>query len=426
MNVTTKPLDGGKTAVTVEVSVEESAPYIERAATRLASKHQIPGFRPGKAPIDVLKSKFGADALYEEAIQELVPKTLYQALKDNKIESVGQPEINIEKLAPENPIIYTATVAVMPTVDLKDWKKVTIKKEAVKIKDDELDTRIDEIREMQATEKLVKRAAKKGDKVEVNFEVKRNGVTIEGGIGTKYPIVIGKGSMIPGFEDHIIGVKAGEKTKFKLKFPKPYMQESLAGKEADFTIDVLTVSERTLPEKNDEWAQKVLGKPFEELKNTLKENLVIEKEGKERHRQEHEMMKKIIEQGTFSEIPDPMLVAEAKKMVAELQHDVQQRGMQWEKYLESIKKTKEELEKEFQSQAVKRVKGALALRALAEELKIEVSDSDLEKEIDSQLKQYANSEEAQKQLKSPEYRDYLERILLNRKTIDNLISLLIK
>jgi len=424
MKVDTEKKGQGKIALTVEVSVEEAAPYLDRAALRLAHKHQMPGFRPGKAPMSLIKSKIGDMALYEEALQELVTKTMVKALAEKKINSVGHPELNVSKVAPGNPIVYTAIVSVMPEINLGNWRSVQIGKKLITITEDEVDAMLDQLRNMQAKEVAVDRAANKSDKVELNFEVKQNGVIIEGGKALKYPVILGKGAMVPGFEEKLIGMKAKDKKEFDLKFPKPYFQEKLAGTEAHYSVELMAVYERTLPAKDDEWAKAVMGKTYKELIEELRDNLKKEKEAKERHRIEKEMFDKIIDQASFSDIPEILLKSEAVKMVSELEHDVTHRGMKWEQYLNSIKKTKEELEKEFGSQADKRVKSALALRHLADELGIDVSDQEVDGDLVKQRERYKDDANAREQLSRPEYKSYLKRILINRKTIDNLVSLL--
>lgn len=412
----------GQVTLTIEIPVDEAETYLKRAADRLAQKTSIPGFRPGKAPINVIKQRYGDMALYEEALQDIVTQTLWAALKEHTIDSVGQPQINVEKLAPGNPIVYKAIVSILPEVQLNDWQKVSVQRKKIVIEDKDVDDMIDNLRGMQATEALVERAAKHGDKVEVNFEVKHNGVVIEGGKGTKYPLILGSGSMIPGFEDEILGVTAGASKEFMLTFPEPYFQESLAGKQAMFKVELVGVYERNLPEKNDAWARSMMGSSYPELVALLKQNLMSEREQKEKNRLEQEIVESIIKGASFTDIPENMVHSEVEKMLYELEDDVKHRGMEWEKYLSSIKKTKEQVEKEFEPQAIMRAKAGLVLRVLADELKLGATDAEIEAELQQQRESYAGNEEVLKNLATNEFRRYVAVTLTNRKVIDALIE----
>jgi trigger factor len=422
MNATVSDKVKGQITLTIEIPVDETEGYLKRAADRLSQKTSIPGFRPGKAPANVIKQRYGDMALYEEALQDIVTQTLWVALKEHKIDSVGQPQINVEKMAPDNPIVYKAIVSVLPEVKLNNWQDVHAKRKDIVITDAEVDEMIDNLRGMQATEALVKRAAQNGDKVEVNFEVKHNGAIIEGGKGTKYPLILGKGTMIPGFEEEILGATAGASKEFMLTFPSPYFQESLAGKQATFKVELLGVYERNLPEKNDEWARSMMGRSYPELVTLLKENLKSEKEQKEKNRLEQEIIEAIIKGATFTDVPENMVHSETSKMMYELEDDVKHRGMEWEKYLSSMKKTKEQIEKEFEPQALQRAKAGLALRVLADELKLEATDPEIEKELTQQRESYAGNEEVLKNLTTKEFRRYVAVTLTNRKVIDALIE----
>jgi trigger factor len=426
MTIEQQDLDNGQVKLTIEVSVAESEPYLDRATDRLAAKHQIPGFRPGKAPRPLIRQTVGDVAVYEEATQEIVSKTLYDALKERTIDSVGRPDVHIEKLAPGNPIVFSATVSVMPSVTLSDWRSVTVSRQQIVVADKEVDDMVEELRSIQAKEAAVMRPAQNGDRVEVNFEVKRDGVVIEGGTAIKYPLFLGKGSMIPGFEEQIVGLKQGDVKDFTLTFPKEYYEASLAGVTADFHVTVVTVFERTLPEMTDDWAHKVAERPLKELLALLRENLEKEKQDRERVRLEQAIIDAIIDASTFGPVPDVLRDAEIDRIFVELEDDIRRRRMTMEQYLQSLKKTKDELREDFKPMAIKRVKGALVLRTLAKELAITVGSDEIEEEIRKQQVQYKDFDEVLKEMQLPDFKRYVERILVNRNVIDNLVSLLAK
>lgn len=425
MQVTREELDKGRVKLTIEIPVVDMEPFLERAAQHLSQSKPIAGFRPGKAPRAVVRKQFGDAALYEQAIDNVVARTLWAALKEQQIESVGRPEIAVVKLAPGNPVVYVAIVSVMPTVTLNDWQSIRIIPEPVVVSDADIDKVIEDIRNMQATETLVPREIRNGDKAEVNFTVMRDGVVIEGGTGKKFQVIVGSKQMIPGFEEALLGLKANDTKEFALTFPKPYVQESLAGKEAHFSVEVLAVYERVLPEKNDQWSQRVVNKPYGELRVMIKGNLESEKKEQNLHQTENTIIERLIERVTLSSIPENMIRSEVEKMLIELEADVQHRGMEWEKYLKSMKRTREELAKEFSPQAEIRVKGALILRALAKELSLAASAAGIEEELKHQRDEYVGNTEALRRIQSEDFKRYLAISIENRKVMEELMKRLV-
>lgn len=426
MNVAVAGLAGGQKKITIEVSVADTEPFLVRAVGRLSAKHQIPGFRPGHAPAEVIRSRFGEGALLEEALNEIISKTLFDALRERSIDSVGEPSIAIEKMAPGNPLVYAATVSVMPKAALGEWRSLSVKKNEISISDADVNTLIDELREMSTTETLALRPAAPGDKVEINFEIRDNGVVIEGGSGKKFPVVLGKGALIPGFETALAGMSTGEKKTFPLTFPTPYFQAHLAGKPVEVSVELLAVYARVLPEPSDAWAQKMMNKTLVDLRAFLKENVRHEREHKERGRLEHTVVEGIVGRSTFGEIPEILVKHEIEKMIAELEDDVRNRGMQWQKYLESIKKSVDDLRVEFQKPALERVRAALVMRELARELSVAASDDEVRAEWERHKEQYKDNKEAAEAVVRHEYRDYLARVLTNRKVLDTVVSLIAK
>ncbi|MBI4090838.1 MAG: trigger factor [Candidatus Komeilibacteria bacterium] len=426
MQITREELDRGRVKLTIEIPVTDMEPFLERAAERLSHSKPIAGFRPGRAPRAVVQKQFGDTALYEQAIDDVVARTLWAALKEQQIDSVGRPEIAVVKLAPGNPVVYTATISIMPVVTLNDWQSIRVTPEPVVVTDTDIDKVIEDIRNMQATETLVLREIRNGDKAEVNFTVMRDGVVIEGGTGKKFQVIVGSQQMIPGFESALLGLKVNDTKEFTLTFPKPYAQESLAGTDAQFSVAVLAVYERALPDKNDEWAMRVVGKPYSELRAMIRGNLAGEKKEQASRHDENTVIERVIERATFSSLPENMLHAEVEKMLLELENDVQHRGMEWEKYLKSIKRTKEELSSEFRPQAEVRVKGALVLRRLADELSLAASAAEIEEEIQKQRDAYAGNPEALRRIANEDFKRYVSISIANRKVMEELMKRLVQ
>lgn len=349
MNITKKDLEKNQVELSIEVSLEEMKPHLEKAAEKMSKKTKLPGFRPGKAPYELVKNKFGEMAIYQEALDMIISDSFYKAITREKIASVGQPEIKVEKIAPGNPLSYTATVALLPKVTLGEWQTLSIKKKSIKASQEDMAKTLEQLQNMQVKESSVERAAKKGDKVEVNFEVLIEKVVIEGGKNPKYPMVIGEGRMIPGFEDKIIGMKKDDKQEFELSFPKEYFQKNLAGKRATFKVKLLSVAERELPKLDDEFAKLMGMKTIDELKTQLSNNIKQDKESKEKQRVEGEAIQAIVKQAKIEDVPEKLIDSEVHKMSHELEHSISQQGMDMAGYLKSIKKTQEDLKKRFSS-----------------------------------------------------------------------------
>ncbi|MDO8669669.1 MAG: trigger factor [Candidatus Buchananbacteria bacterium] len=423
MKSTVKKLDKSQVEITVEVSTLELQPYLQKSADRLAKEIKIEGFRPGKAPYDIIKQKVGEMGILQESIDDIISATYYEVLKEQKIVTIGQPKIDIEKLAPGNDFVYKATAAVLPQVKIGDYKKIKIKQAETKIADDQVDKVLADIRKMQATEKLVERAAKSGDKVEINFEVFIDKVPIEKGQQQKYPAVIGENKFIPGFEEKLVGLKAGEEKEFELKFPEKYFEKKMAGKNAEFRVKCNSVYEIELPKLDDEFAKSISSGKFKtiaEVKSNILENLKAEESGKQEQKAELEMFDKLVAISDFEEIPDILIDNEAHKMVHELEHNISDQGFNFEDYLKSLNKTEDNLKEEFKPQAEKRVKVSILTREIYLQEKFEVRDDEIEMEIEEMIKSYPANPEVRKQLETETYKDYLKNILGNRKVIDFL------
>ncbi|MBT4849643.1 trigger factor [Candidatus Parcubacteria bacterium] len=417
MKITKKDLEKKEIELTIEVSLEEIKPHLQKAAEKISTKSKIPGFRPGKAPYDLVKSNVGEMAIWQEAMDSIISDTFFKAVTREKLETVGQPDIKVEKLAPGNPIVYKATVALLPKVTLGEWQKVSVKKKEVKVEEEEINKTIDQLKETNVKEVAVDRKAKKADKLELDFEVLREKVIIEGGKNPKYPIVIGEGKMIPGFEDKLIGLKKGDKKEFELKFPDKYFQKNLAGKLATFKIEVINVYERELPTLDDSFAKTTGFDTLDKLKDQIKKNILQDKEGKEKQRVEGEAIQKMVDNSTIEDIPNTLIKNEVHKMIHELEHSITGQGMDMAGYLKSINKTHDDLHKDFEPQAMQRIQAALMLRQFAQEEKITTTDEDIDREIKKQEEMYKDNPQAMQNIQNPGYRQHLLNLLTNQKVI---------
>jgi len=314
----------------------------------------------------------------------------------------------------------------LPKVTLGEWKTLEIKKKSTKASEEDINKTLEQLQNMQVKEKPVDRAAKAGDKVEVNFEVLVDKVVIEGGKNPKYPLVLGEGRMIPGFEDKIIGMKKDEAKEFELSFPKEYFQKNLSGKLATFKVKLISVAERELPKMDDEFAKAIGMESLAKLKEQLTQNINQDKEGKEKQRIEGEAIEAIVKQATIGDIPEYLIDSEIHKMSHELEHNITHQGMDMAGYLKSINKTMDDLKKDFRPQAEQRIKAALVMRQIGQEEKINIDDAQIDEEIKKQTATYKDNKEALKNINHPGYRQHLANLLLNQKIIDLITQKIIK
>jgi len=421
-----KKLPKSQLEIKVTISANELEPFLNRAIETLSNQTKIDGFRPGKVPLEMLKKKVGEMKIYEEAAFLAVEKSYLEIAQKEKIEPLGSPKIDLEKLAPNNDFIYKAIVDLMPEVKIGDLKSIKIKEKEINISTQDIEKVIEDLRKMRATETLENKKVAKGDKVEIDFDILRDNVSIEGGAQKKYPLVIGDNQFIPGFEDNLIGLEANAEKEFEISFPEKYHNKNLAGKPAKFKVKMLAIYKRTLPELNDEFA-KTLGTPtIADLKKQIEHNLEHEEHHKEEGRVETELLDKLIDKSQIGEIPDTLVDSEAAKMVQELQSNVAMQGMKFEDYLKHLNKTPDQLKLDFIPQAIKRIKAALLTRAIFFNEKMQISEADTDKEIEAMSRYYQNNPDIVKSLKTPEYRDYIKNVIGNRKVMEYLKALCVQ
>ncbi len=418
MKVEQESLEQSQLKLTIELSQEEMLPFIEKAARKFAENMNIDGFRKGQAPLDVVKTKVGEMELLQQAAELAVQATLPKAIEEKSLQTVGQPAIAVDKLAPENPFVFTATLPIIPEVTVGDVTKVKAEKAKVDVTEEDVTKVIDNLRKMRASQVLVDREAKKDDRVELNFKVFLDNVPVDGGSGDKYPLTIGENTMIPGFEDNLIGMKKDEEKEFKLAFPKDYHNKQLAGNECDFKVKLLSVFEVQLPELNEEFA-KMLGDydSVEALKDAIEKNLHEDKEKSVDNAFERDVVEGLVEISKFGDIPEVMLTQEAQQMLRELEQNIARQGLSFDDYLRHIKKDRQQLLLDFTPDAVKRIKAALLIKKVAEDQKLEVTEAEMKEELDTMQHAAQGDENFLKQLESKPYQDYMKNVLRNKKAV---------
>lgn len=421
MKVEVKQLPKSQVELTIEVGTEELQPYVMQAAADLAREMNIPGFRPGKAPYDVVKQRAGEMKIYQSAAEKAIAKTYGQAVTEHKLVTIGSPDISLEKIAPGNPMIYKAVVALLPRVTLGEYAKIKTDKRPVTVGSKDVEEMMMNLQKMFSKEKRVQRPARRGDKVEVDFNTYVDKIAIDGGESKNHPVMIGEGNFIPGFEDNLIGIAEGQTREFELKFPKEYHRKDLAGRPVSFKVKAHSVFAIDLPPLDDAFARQVgQFEKLDDLRQQIEANMHEEKTTKEQQRWEMAIIEEVVKKSSFEEIPDIVVESELHKMLHELEHEheVTGQGMKFDDYLSSIKKSREDLQKEFRPRAIKRIQTALVLRAIADAEHLTVPEHEITREIENQKKKYHDNAEVMKQVNTEEYRDYLKNVMRSRKVFE--------
>jgi trigger factor len=413
-----KKLEKSEAEIIITVAPNEYADQLKSAAIRLSERSVVKGFRPGKASYETIKSQFGEQKILEEALQEIVQKNFFEAIKTEKLDTIGSPEIAVEKLAPNNDIVFKAKVALLPKIKLANLDKIKVDAKKIEINDSDIDKVVKDLQKMKKKEVLKNGTAEKQDKIIVDLDMFIDNVAIEGGQAKGHQVYLDEKHYIPGFAEKLIGLKKDDEKEFNLKFPKEHYQKNLAGKNIDIKVKAKDVYSLELPEINDDFAKNFGQNDLKTLKKLLRENLTHEAEQKENQRIESGILEQLIEKSDFEEIPTVLITSEKQKMFHELKHDLEHRGIEMEKYLADIKKTEDEIFRDFEEGAQKRVKAALISRQVAIDNDIKVEKGDLEKEIEHIKASYGHDPKIEENLKQPEILDMVAVTVQNRKVIE--------
>lgn len=412
-----KKLEKSEVEFTITVTPADYQPALEHAAKHLSEVAAIKGFRPGTAPYDIVKQQVGDQKILETALEEIVRENFYKAVDAEKLQTVGMPMVTIEKLAPGNDIVFKAKVALMPTIKLADLDKIKVETKSTEVTDKDVDNTLNDLRKMRMKEVIKNGTAAKEDKIVVDLDMFIDKVAVEGGQAKDHQVYLNEEHYIPGFAEQLHGLKKDDEKEFTLDFPKEHYQKQLAGKKIDFKIKTKEVYSLELPELNDEFAAGLGQKDVPTLRTLIQENMKHEHEHKEAQRVEAAILEGLVEKSEFGDIPEVLVKAEKEKMFFELKHDLEQRGIDMEKYLQDLKKTEEQIFTDFQEGAVKRVKAALIAREVAIENKIEAGKEEIDKEIELIKATYGNDPKVEENLKRPEVLDTIARTVQNRKVV---------
>lgn len=423
-----------KSQLEIEISVPEAdlSVYLDKAAIRISEKVKIKGYRSGKAPRALIEKEFGKMAVLKEALDDIIQKSFVDVILKEKIDVIGTPEIDLIQIMPDAPIKFKAKVTVLPEIELGDYKDIKIGGEEIKLspkkaEEKEIQEAVEYLQKSRAEFKNADRAVQKGDMAEIDFEGRMDGVKFEGGESKNHPLIIGEGNFIPGFEDSLIGMGSGEEKEFEIKFPEDYHKKEFAGKKTQFKVKINIIQERILPELTDEFVQS-LGefKTVDDLKKSIFNGIEQENLMKAKDKAKAQILDEIVKNSKM-EIPDILIENELKKMEAELRDGTGRMEMKFEDYLSHIKKTIEDLKKEWVPAAERRVKSSLVLAKIAAKEQVEIPKEDLDAETTKAILNFGlKEEEAHKKIDMEKFSNYIRQSMMNEKTLDLLMKFNIK
>ncbi|MEN2031854.1 trigger factor [Staphylococcus hominis] len=399
MTATWEKKEGNEGLLKVTVPAEKVNKALDQAFKKVVKQINVPGFRKGKVPRPIFEQRFGVEALYQDAVDILLPEAYGEAIEETKINPVAQPEINVTQIEKGRDFEFEATVTVEPEVKLGDYKGLEIEKQDSELTDqdlqDEIDHSLGHLADMVVKEDG---AVEEGDTVNIDFDGYVDGEQFEGGQADGYDLEIGSGSFIPGFEDQLVGVKTGEEKDVVVTFPEEYHAEELAGKEATFKTKVNEIKYKEVPELTDEIANELDSdaNSVDEYKENLRKRLSEQKAQDAENVEKEEAINKVTENTTI-DIPQAMIDTELDRMVQEFGQRIQQQGLDLQTYFQISGQDESQLREQMKDDAEQRVKTNLTLSAIADEENIEVTDEDIDKELEKMSSQFNISVEDIKQ-----------------------------
>ena len=389
MSLQVEKLEKNMAKLTIEVPASDLEKALQSAYKKQKNKISLPGFRKGKVPRQMIEKMYGAEIFFDDAANEIIPKAYADAYDECELEIVSRPEINIVQIEKGKPFIFTAEVATKPEVTLGEYKGLEVDKVSTRVTQKEVEAKIEEEAEKNARTVTVEdRAVQDGDEVILDFEGFVDGEAFEGGKGENYPLTIGSGSFIPGFEEQLVGAEAEKEVEVKVTFPEDYHAEELKEKEAVFKCTVHEIKAKELPEIDDEFAAEVSEfDTLDEYKADVKAKIKEQKATDGKRKQEDQAVEQAIKNASY-EIPDAMVDTQISQMANDFAQRIQSQGLTMEQYYQFTGMTEEKMNEEFKPQAVKRIETRLVLEAIAKAENIEISDEKLDEEIAKMAEAY--------------------------------------
>ena len=425
MNTTVKYLSDTRVRATIKVEATELKAAEQVALKKLSKTVKVNGFRKGHVPLEVVKKNVDPNALAQETLENALSRAVAESFIENKLQALERPEVEVKKFVPGESLEFTAEADVLPKVKLGDYKKLKATEKKVSVAKKDVDEVVERIRKSMAEKKEVKRAAKLGDEAVIDFVGKKDGEAFPGGTGNDYPLELGSGSFIPGFEEAIVGLKAGDKKDIELTFPKDYHAPDLKGKKVVFETTVKKINEKALPELNDEFAAKT--GPFtsmSELTADIKRELEAQKKREASDELKDSLVKQLVAKSNVA-VPAVLREDQVRSIEQDLMQNLMYQGLSIEQYWEQkgYKDRDAWVKAEANEAADNRIKAGLVLSELSKVLKIEATADELADHLNTYRKQYANNPEMAKRFEEPEVQREVANRLITEKTVDELVKL---
>ena len=389
MAVQLEKLEKNMAKLTIEVPAEEFEKGLQKAYQKMKNRLQVPGFRKGKAPRKMIEKMYGAAIFYEDAANEVIPEAYEKAVSECEEIIVSRPDISVEQIEEGKPFIFTAEVALKPEVTLGEYMGLEVEKAEASVSEEDVDREIDRQRENNARNvDVTDRPVQQGDIVKLDFEGFVDGVPFEGGKGTDYPLTIGSGSFIPGFEDQLVGAAAGEEKEVNVTFPENYQAAELAGKAATFKCVVKEIKEKVLPEADDEFAQDVSDfDTIAEYRDDIRAKLLETKTAEAKQLKETRVVAKAVENAQM-DIPEAMIEDQVSRMAEDFRRRIEAQGLTFDQYVQFTGMTPEQLTDQMRPEAETRIKNSLVLEAIAKAENIEASEEKVEERLSKMAESY--------------------------------------
>lgn len=423
MSLQVENLEHNMAKLTITVSAEEVEKALQAAYLKQRSKISLPGFRKGKVPRQMIEKMYGPEVFYDEAANNMIPDAYAKAYDESELDIVSQPKIEVVQMEKGKPFIFTAEVATKPEVTLGDYKGLKVDKVSTRVTQKEVDEEIEKERERNArTIEVTDRAVQDKDEVTLDFEGFVDGVAFEGGKGEDYPLTIGSGSFIPGFEEQLIGAEIDKEVEVNVTFPKEYHSEELAGKDATFKCTVHTIKAKELPELDDEFASEVSEcETMDAYRAEVKKNIKERKERTGKEKKENQAVDQAIENAQM-DIPEAMIEFQVRQMADDFARRIQQQGLTVEQYFQFTGMTAEKMMEEMRPQAEKSIKTRLVLETIVKAENIEVSDERVEEELTKMAEAYQMEVEKLKEFMGENEKKQIKEDLAVQEAITLLVN----
>ena len=423
MNSKVEKIENNKVSLRIEVSYEDFEKELQKAYNKNKGRFNVPGFRKGKVPRKIVESNYGEGVFYEDAINSAFPAAYEAAVKENNLDPIDRPSLDLEEIKKGEPVILLVDVEVKPEVKLGEYKGIDIEKQEFKVTEEDIDSELKNIQERNARVVEVEdRSAQDGDILTLDYSGSVDGEKFEGGTAQNQTLELGSNSFIPGFEEQLVGASIGEEKDVKVTFPEEYHQEDLAGEEAVFTVKIHEIKAKDLPELDDELAKDVSEfDTLEELKQDIKKKLEETAEKKEKASFENAVIEKVCE-NTEIETPQVLIEDQIDANVREFGQRSSMKGLELEKYVELTGRKMSDFRDQFKEDAEKIAKAELVLEAISKAEKIEATDEELETELDEMAKQYNQKLEDVRERFSEDDLNYIKMGIIKRKTIEFLVE----